>query len=223
MFDVRPTHDSSLRLEKCCKKATRLCHACSAIFQCFVLDLRTTAHYASSNVVIEPRGCAKCILSYAGGLSSTHARLLLFFSAPKYRMYHNVREQKSCPSGSLDYAIVSEPPPLPLPPPIHACSVQLFAATAFRFCAGFGIGVWCAPFFRGQFPTFTSQYSVLNAFVVAGGGLLSSFLGGVISDKYSAQVRVMGGNRGRGGRCEAEPPSKFGNGYWGVYLSEVRH
>ncbi|CAM9870673.1 unnamed protein product, partial [Laminaria digitata] len=64
----------------------------------------------------------------------------------------------------------------------------LFAATAFRFCAGFGIGVWCAPFFRGRYPSFTSEYSILNAFVVAGGGLFSSFLGGVISDKYSVQV-----------------------------------
>ncbi|CAM9252164.1 unnamed protein product [Ascophyllum nodosum] len=63
----------------------------------------------------------------------------------------------------------------------------LFAATAFRFCAGFGIGVWCAPFFRGRFPSFTSEFSVFNAFVVAAGGLTSSFLGGFISDKYSAQ------------------------------------
>lgn len=65
---------------------------------------------------------------------------------------------------------------------------QVFLATAFRFCAGFGIGVWCAPFFRGRFPSNSSEYAVLNAFVVAGGGLLSSFLGGVISDKYSVQV-----------------------------------
>ncbi|CAM9915556.1 unnamed protein product [Ectocarpus fasciculatus] len=63
----------------------------------------------------------------------------------------------------------------------------VFLATAFRFCAGFGIGVWCAPFFRGRFPSNSSEYAVLNAFVVAGGGLLSSFLGGVISDKYSVQ------------------------------------
>ncbi|CAN0270584.1 unnamed protein product [Pylaiella littoralis] len=63
----------------------------------------------------------------------------------------------------------------------------LFLATAFRFCAGFGIGVWCAPFFRGRFPSNSSEYAVLNALVVAVGGLLSSFLGGVISDKYSVQ------------------------------------
>ncbi|CAB1106720.1 unnamed protein product [Ectocarpus sp. CCAP 1310/34] len=63
----------------------------------------------------------------------------------------------------------------------------VFLATAFRFCAGFGIGVWCAPFFRGRFPSNSSEYAVLNAFVVAGGGLLSSFLGGVVSDKYSVE------------------------------------
>jgi MFS family permease len=31
----------------------------------------------------------------------------------------------------------------------------LFAATAFRFCAGYGIGIWKAPFYREAFPDFT--------------------------------------------------------------------
>lgn len=76
--------------------------------------------------------------------------------------------------------------------PYECITQQVFLATAFRFCAGFGIGVWCAPFFRGRFPSNSSEYAVLNAFVVAGGGLLSSFLGGVISDKYSVKVSQSG-------------------------------
>lgn len=75
-------------------------------------------------------------------------------------------------------------------PLLRRLLAQIFATTAFRFCAGFGIGVWCAPFFRGRFPSSITEFSVLNAFVVAGGGLLSSFLGGVISDKYAVQVRA---------------------------------
>ncbi len=31
----------------------------------------------------------------------------------------------------------------------------LFAAAAFRFCAGYGIGIWKAPFYREAFPDFT--------------------------------------------------------------------
>jgi hypothetical protein len=63
----------------------------------------------------------------------------------------------------------------------------LFLASAFRFCAGYGIGVWKAPFFREAFPTFTSEFSVANAFIISGGGIMSSILGGMISDKFSPQ------------------------------------
>lgn len=61
----------------------------------------------------------------------------------------------------------------------------LFVASAFRFCAGYGIGVWKAPFFREAFPDFTNEFSVANAFIISGGGILSSILGGIISDKFS--------------------------------------
>ena len=61
----------------------------------------------------------------------------------------------------------------------------LFVASAFRFCAGYGIGVWKAPFFREAFPGFQDQFSVANAFVISGGGVLSSVLGGYLSDKLA--------------------------------------
>eukprot|EP00960_Hanusia_phi_P040052 754214-Hanusia_phi.AAC.1 len=54
----------------------------------------------------------------------------------------------------------------------------LFAASAIRFCAGYGIGVWKAPLYREMFPTSESEFSVANAFVISCGGVLSSLLGG---------------------------------------------
>ncbi|CAM9620197.1 unnamed protein product, partial [Chrysoparadoxa australica] len=61
----------------------------------------------------------------------------------------------------------------------------LFLASALRFGAGYGIGVWAAPYFREAFPAQAGEYAVLNAFVVAGGGVASSILGGLISDKFA--------------------------------------
>jgi len=61
----------------------------------------------------------------------------------------------------------------------------LFAASALRFCAGYGIGVWKAPFYRQAFPGFTNQFSVANAFVISAGGVMSAILGGYIADKYA--------------------------------------
>jgi sugar phosphate permease len=61
----------------------------------------------------------------------------------------------------------------------------VYASTAVRFSAGFGIGLWSAPYFRAAFPDFAVQYSVTNAFVVASGGFLSSLLGGYLSDRFT--------------------------------------
>ena len=61
----------------------------------------------------------------------------------------------------------------------------LFAATAFRFAAGYGLGVWKAPFFRESFPAFQDQFSVANAVVISGGGVLSSLAGGALADRFS--------------------------------------
>ena len=61
----------------------------------------------------------------------------------------------------------------------------LFAASALRFMAGFGIGVWAAPFFRGEFPDDQAAFAFSNAIVVAAGGFLSSLAGGRIADALS--------------------------------------
>ena len=61
----------------------------------------------------------------------------------------------------------------------------LLVATAFRFCAGFSIAIWKAPFVFFKFPGIAEQFSSSNAAIVAGGGLLSTLLGGFISDKLA--------------------------------------
>eukprot|EP01038_Epipyxis_sp_PR26KG_P008728 gene8728-11793_t len=61
----------------------------------------------------------------------------------------------------------------------------LLSASTLRFCAGFSIGIWKAPFIFAKFPGSDSLFAGSNAVVVAGGGLLSSLLGGYISDYLS--------------------------------------
>ena len=55
----------------------------------------------------------------------------------------------------------------------------LLMATAFRFCAGFSIAIWKAPFIFSKFPGVAEQFSRSNAAIVAGGGLISTLLGGL--------------------------------------------
>jgi hypothetical protein len=47
----------------------------------------------------------------------------------------------------------------------------VYTAAAVRFMAGFAIGIWAAPYFRGAFPDDAAQYAVINAAIVAVGGV----------------------------------------------------
>lgn len=58
----------------------------------------------------------------------------------------------------------------------------IFLAATLRYSAGFCIGVWKAPFVFAKFPGSENLFSGTNAIVVAAGGLLSSVIGGYISD-----------------------------------------
>ncbi|CAM9370169.1 unnamed protein product, partial [Heterosigma akashiwo] len=48
---------------------------------------------------------------------------------------------------------------------------------------GYGIGTWTAPYLRGAFPDYTAQYALLNT-VVVGTEVISSTLGGLLSDQF---------------------------------------
>ena len=62
----------------------------------------------------------------------------------------------------------------------------LFAASALRFCAGFSIAIWKAPFVFAKFPGSESAFAGSNAAVVACGGFLSSLVGGYLSDRLAS-------------------------------------
>ena len=62
----------------------------------------------------------------------------------------------------------------------------LLSASVLRFCAGFTIGIWKAPFVFAKFAGNENAFAGSNAFIVAVGGLLSSLLGGYLSDLISS-------------------------------------
>jgi len=62
--------------------------------------------------------------------------------------------------------------------------VTLFLAAAFRFCGGFAIGGYMPTTYDAVFPGYATQYSYVNAYVVAFGGFLSSWLGGLVADEW---------------------------------------
>lgn len=62
--------------------------------------------------------------------------------------------------------------------------VLLFAASSLRFMGGYAIAGYLPTFYGVVFPQYDTQYSYINAYVVAAGGFLSSWLGGLVSDKW---------------------------------------
>lgn len=59
---------------------------------------------------------------------------------------------------------------------------KLYLASAFRFTAGLSIVIWKAPFIFSKFPESGEVFASTNAAIVVVGGLVSTFLGGYISD-----------------------------------------
>ena len=57
-------------------------------------------------------------------------------------------------------------------------------ASSLRNFGGMVITSYLAVFFGRNFPAFKAQYALLNAVGLAGCGLLSSLLAGVIADKF---------------------------------------
>ena len=62
----------------------------------------------------------------------------------------------------------------------------LLVATGFRFMAGFAVGVWIVPFYRGSFPDgIGPQFAVLKAGVNGIAGSLSAAGGGLLTDRLT--------------------------------------
>lgn len=60
----------------------------------------------------------------------------------------------------------------------------LLLAASIRFMGGYAIAGYLPTFYESKWSSLTSQYSEINAFVVAFGGFLSSFLGGKITSAW---------------------------------------
>jgi MFS family permease len=61
----------------------------------------------------------------------------------------------------------------------------LLAASTVRFCAGFSLVIWKAPLVFAKFPGSEAAFAGSNAAIVALGGILSSLLGGWLSDRLA--------------------------------------
>jgi len=64
-------------------------------------------------------------------------------------------------------------------------------AGSFRFFGGYAIGFFMPKYFGSVYPTFKSQYSIANAFVVSMCGMVSSLTGGYLSDAYEKKGIMM--------------------------------
>lgn len=62
-----------------------------------------------------------------------------------------------------------------------------------RFFGGYSLGFLSAKFFEDRYPEYTSQFSIMNAVIVIGGGLPASILGGWLSDRYEAKYGAIKG------------------------------
>ena len=60
----------------------------------------------------------------------------------------------------------------------------LLLAASIRFMGGYAIAGYLPTFYESKWSSLTSQYSEINAFVVAFGGFFSSFLGGKITSAW---------------------------------------
>ena len=63
----------------------------------------------------------------------------------------------------------------------------------FRFWAGYSLGFLTASFFEHRWPDHSTQYSFAGAFIIVGGGLPASVLGGFLSDTLEKKVPSMKG------------------------------
>ena len=66
----------------------------------------------------------------------------------------------------------------------NTCFLYLLAAGFCRFFGGYSLGFLSGPFFEKRFPDYKDQFAYMNTFVVIGGGLPASMLGGWMSDRF---------------------------------------
>lgn len=68
--------------------------------------------------------------------------------------------------------------------------IILYIASSARFMAGYAIGGYVPSFYGTLFEDYEDTYAYLNAFVVAGGGALSSYIGGRVADRWEKSGNI---------------------------------
>jgi len=103
------------------------------------------------------------------------------------------------------------------------CFVSLMLAGFFRFFGGYSLGFLSAEFFEHRYPDNTKAYSFMGAFVVIGGGLPASILGGYLSDKLEPKIGSIKGLIAGVGALAAVPfiliAYAWQPGFWGSIWS----
>lgn len=87
----------------------------------------------------------------------------------------------------------------------NSCFLYLLAAGAMRFFGGYSLGFLSGNFFEKRYPGYDTQFAVANAFVVIGGGLPASMLGGWLSDRYEERYPAVKGWISGGGALLSAP------------------
>lgn len=101
--------------------------------------------------------------------------------------------------------------------------MYLVLAGGLRFFGGYSLGFLSGGFFEDRYPDYTTQFGIMNAVVVIGGGLPASMLGGYLSDKLEGRIGSIKGLISGCGALAAIPfiVISYGwqPGFWGSILS----
>jgi len=105
----------------------------------------------------------------------------------------------------------------------NTCFLYLLAAGALRFFGGYSLGFISGQFFEDRYPDYVTQFSIMNAVVVIGGGLPASMLGGYLSDRLEGRYGSVKGMIAGIGALVAVPFIVIAYGwqpsFWGSILS----
>ena len=86
-----------------------------------------------------------------------------------------------------------------------AHTATLLAAASVRFIGGYAIGGYLPVFYSLKFSSHSSEYSIINAFVVGCGGFISSSVGGYLTSWWLSNPHLWGSSKVRGEERRTSP------------------
>ena len=101
--------------------------------------------------------------------------------------------------------------------------MYLVLAGALRFFGGYSLGFLSGGFFEDRYPDYTTEFSIMNAVIVIGGGLPASMLGGYLSDSLEGKIGCVKGLISGVGALVSAPFIAISYGwqpsFWGSIIS----